>query len=269
MITHNIFNDIFVIPILNILIIFYKGFLALHLPGAFGLAIIALTVFVRLILHPLFKKQIETTHKMQELKPQLDSLAAKHKKDPKKLQQEQMSLYSQAGINPATGCLLLLVQFPVFIGLYNTLSLFFARGGGGYAKALASINSVLYSPALRISTLDLNFLGFNLAQTPQKGGGLYLLIPVVTALLQYLQVQYSTPPMPVTDKNAALVKKDNNEKKEDMAADFQKVMSTQMKYVFPVMIGFFSYTFSAGLALYWNIFSIFSIIQYRRIKPKS
>lgn len=267
MITHNIFNDIFVIPILNALILFYKGFLALHLPGSFGLAIIALTILVRLILHPLFKKQMETTKKMQELKPELDKLTAKHKKDPKKLQQEQMSLYSQAGINPATGCLLLLVQFPVFIGLYNTLSLFF--NNGGYTKALASINSVLYSPALRISTLDLNFLGFNLAQTPHKGGGLYLLIPVVTALLQYLQVQYSTPSMGTADKNTSLEKKDNKDNKENMAGDFQKVMSTQMKYVFPLMIGFFSYNFSAGLALYWNIFSIFSIIQFRRHTYKS
>src|SRR5947208_2287819 len=123
MLSHNIFTNIFVIPTLNLLILFYKGILYLHLPGAFGLAIVALTVFVRLLLHPFFKKQIETTQKMQELKPQLDKLSLKHKKDPKKLQQEQMSLYSQAGINPATGCLLLLIQFPVFIGLYQTLSL--------------------------------------------------------------------------------------------------------------------------------------------------
>lgn len=260
MLSHNIFTNLFVIPTLNLLVFFYKGLLDLHVPGAFGLAIVALTIFVRLILHPFFKKQIESTHKMQELKPELDKIALKYKKDPKKLQQEQMALYTKAGINPATGCLLLLIQFPVFIGLYQTLSLFFVKGG--YLKAVASINAALYHPYLKVTTIDLNFLGFNLAQTPQKGGGYYLLIPVITALLQYLQVQLSTPPTPKTNESA-ITKKDD---KPDMASDFQKTLNTQMKYVFPLMIGFFSYSFSVGLALYWNIFSIFSIIQYRRIK---
>src|SRR5690348_3630517 len=99
-----IFYSIFFQPILNLLVAFYKFFLLIHLPGAFGFAIITLTVLIRFLLHPFFKKQIETAKKMQEMKPHLDKLQAKHKDDPKKLQAEQLKLYQQAGINPASGC---------------------------------------------------------------------------------------------------------------------------------------------------------------------
>jgi len=258
MVSHNIFSTIFIIPILNLLIVFYKAYLSVHLPYAFGLAIVTLTVGVRLLLHPFFKQQLNTTKKMQELKPQLDKLTEKYKKDPKKLQAEQIRLYQEAGINPAAGCLFLIVQIPIFIGLYQTLSLFFVNKG--MEKAIASINSALYTSSLKISTIDLSFFGFNLAHTPGKAGGIALLIPLITALLQYLQVQFATPPMPKDEKK--IIKE--GDKKSDTAGDFQKTLNMQMKYIFPLMIGFFSFQFPIGLSLYWNIFSIFSIIQYRR-----
>jgi len=106
MLQPNFFNTYLVFPILNLLILFYKVFLFIRLPGAFGFAIIALTAFVRLLFQPFFKRQMETASKMQELKPHLDKLSVKHKNDKKQLQQEQMKLYQQAGINPASGCFL-------------------------------------------------------------------------------------------------------------------------------------------------------------------
>src|SRR3972149_8519100 len=99
------FNQIFVFPILNLLVIFYSVFIFLKVPGAFGFAIIALTVFVRILLQPFFHKQMSTAKKMQDLKPHLDKLSQKHKGDKARLQQEQLKLYQQEGINPASGCL--------------------------------------------------------------------------------------------------------------------------------------------------------------------
>ncbi len=257
-----IFNTVFANPILNLLVLLYKGFLLLGVPGAFGLAIIGLTVLVRLLLHPFFKQQLETAKKMQEMKPHLDKLSQKHKKDPKKLQQEQLKLYQQAGINPASGCLFMLIQMPVFIALYNTLSMFLLNGTGN--KIISQINSSLYFSFLKIQTINPWFLGLNLALTPAKSGlWFYYLIPLVTAVLQYLQVDATTP------KTApAPIQKD--EGKKDDGGDLQKAMNTQMKFIFPLMIGWFSYSLPIGLSLYWNIFSIFSIIQYRRLnlKPK-
>ncbi len=252
------FNTIFVIPILNLLVGLYHLFSLARIPGAFGFAIIGLTVLVRLVLHPFFKQQMETAKKMQDLKPHLDRLSQKHKTEPKRLQEEQMKLYQQAGINPASGCLFMIIQIPVFIALYNTLNLFLTNGNA--QKVLVEINKVLYHPILKITSINPWFFGFNLALAPSKAGlWYYYLIPVITAVLQYFQATVTTPPSPEP------VKKEANDKKTDTSEDFQKAFSTQMKYIFPLMIGWFSYNLPVGLALYWNIFSLFSIIQYRKI----
>jgi len=269
MLNPNFFNTYLVFPILNLLILFYKVFLFVKLPGAFGFAIIALTAFVRLLFQPFFKKQMETAAKMQELKPHLDKLSEKHKNDKKQLQQEQMKLYQQAGINPASGCLFMIIQIPIFIALYNTLSLFFRNGD--LTKVIAGINKVLYASFLKITTIDPWFFGFNLAVTPKQSGvWYYLLIPLVTGLLQYFQAVSMTPP--AQDKKGLSLDKDSpykKQEKKDDGGDFQKAMSTQMKFMFPLMIGWFSYTLPTGLSLYWNIFSLFSIIQGRKLKVKN
>ncbi len=259
MLNPNFFNTVFVFPILNLLVLFYSLFVFLKIPGAFGFAIIGLTVLVRFLLQPFFHQQMKTAKKMQELKPHLDRLSEKHKSDKKTLQQEQMKLYKQAGINPASGCLFMIIQIPIFIALYNTLSLFLRNGN--MAKVIVEINKALYFSFLKITTIDPWFFGFNLALTPQKAGlWYYYLIPVLTAFLQYYQVRVSTPQTPTPTPEV--------KEKKDSSGDFQKAMNTQMKFFFPVLIGWFSYSLPVGLSLYWNIFSIFSIIQYRQLKAK-
>lgn len=265
----NFFNTVFVFPILNVLVFLYKVFSFLKIPGAFGFAIIGLTVLVRLLLHPFFKQQIETAKKIQELKPHLDKLAKKHKNDKQRLQQEHLKLYQQAGINPASGCLFMILQAPIFIALYNTLSLFLFNGHT--AKIINQINNVLYSPLLKIQSVDSWFFWFNLAVSPAKAGQWhYYLVPLITVILQYLQTQSMTPQTSTETQSSLNVKADGKasvpKKEED---DFQRAMNTQMKIIFPVMIGWFSYTLPVGLSLYWNIFSVFSILQYKKLKVKN
>jgi len=266
MFSSNIFNTLFVFPILNLLIVFYKIVLLFKLPGSIGLAIIALTVFIRLIFNPFFKGQIETAQKMQGLKPHLDKLTKKHKKNPKKLQKEQMLLYKKHGVNPAGGCLGLIVQMPIFIGLYLTLSMLLMNGT--QAKVVSQINKALYSPLLKIQEIDPWFFGFNLAVSPAQAKQLhYYLIPLITAGLQYFQVKFSSPSSPINDKKG--LEKKEKKKEKGGSEDFQKAMQTQMKFIFPLMLGWFSYTLPIGLSLYWNIFSIFSIMQYWEKKVKN
>jgi len=257
-----LYDVIFAQPIVNLLVIFYQVFGFLKIPGAFGFSIISLTIFIRLILHPFFHQQMQTAKKMQDLKPHLDRLTAKHKGDPKMLQQEQLKLYKQAGINPASGCLFMIVQFPVFIALYQTLILFLKDNS---SKAIVEISKHLYS-FVKISSINPTFFGFNLAQTPQKAAiWYYYLIPFLTAFLQYYQVKVSTP---ATQPALAEIKKDDQnpqEKKQGEQGDFQKAMNTQMKFIFPLLIGWFSFSLPVGLSIYWNVFSLFSIIQYGRI----
>jgi len=261
-----VFDPFFAHPILNLLVIFYKLFLFIKLPGAFGFAIIALTVAVRLLFQPFFQKQIETAKKMQELKPHLDNLSAKHKNDQKQLQAEQLKLYQQHGINPTSGCLVMIIQLPVFIALYNTLNLFLANGQA--EKTITTINKVLYFSFLKIDSINSWFFGLDLVKSPKQAGTwIYLLIPLITGVLQYFQAQASMP-QPSTTAPVVQSGKDKD-KKPNGQGDFQKAMNTQMKYMFPLMIGWFSYTLPVGLALYWNIFSIMGIMQYKKTNNKS
>lgn len=224
-------------------------------------------------MHPFFRQQMETAKKMKEIKPKLDALAKKHKKDPQTLQKEQMNAYKEAGINPASGCLFAIIQMPVIFGLYQVLQSALVTDATG--KVIQSINNMLYIPVIRIQSIDPTFFMFNLATSPAQIGTqapYYYLVPVVTAVLQYFQTVLTMPHMTGDDKKkepdkaieVSDKKRKKDEKKEEPSTsdDFQKAMGTQMKYIFPLMIGYFSYTLPFGLSLYWNAFSLFSIIQH-------
>lgn len=204
------------------------------------------------------------------IKPHLDKLSKKHKNDKKRLQEEQLKLYKQMGINPAAGCLFAIIQMPIFIALYQVLSLFLLNGGVSKTKIVEQINRIIYVDLLKITSINPWFFGFNLGVAPahyHKFGIHYLIIPAITAFLQYFQITLSTPKTaPVKTITKSTEKK--LEDKED-SDDMQKIMSTQMRFMFPLMIGWFSYSLPAGLSLYWNIFSIFSIIQYKKLQVAS
>ena len=252
------FNKILVFPAINILLVFYFVLNFAKIPYSFGFSLVFLTIFIRLIMQPFFHKQTKMAKQMEFLKPQLDALTKKHKEDPKKLQEEQLKLYKDLGINPASGCFIALLQMPIFIALYNVLNLFL-NSNGGEAKVITAVNKIIYFDFLKItSKIDPSFLGLNLAVAPNnygKFGLIYLLVPVITALLQYYQIELSTPKSKEEPKNTS----DKKTESEDM----QKAMGTQMKVMMPLMIGYFSYTLPVGLSLYWNIFSIFTIFQYK------
>jgi YidC/Oxa1 family membrane protein insertase len=260
----NIFHIIFVQPILNLLVGFYKLFLTIGLPGAFGFSIVAITILVRIVLHPFFKQQMDTAKKMQDIKPKLDTLSKKHKNDSKTLQQEQMRVYQEAGVNPAAGCLFAVIQIPVFLSLYRTLQLFLQDDKAG--TVLKQINGDLYFPFLKISSIDPHFFGLNLAISPSHSGSLlFIIFPIITAALQYLQTRVTMPAMQAAVPTAAPEEKDKDKKGSNTGEEFQKAMNTQMKYFFPIMIGYFSYTLPLGLSIYWNIFSIFTVLQHFHI----
>lgn len=251
-------NELLRRPILNGLIVFYKIFSGIGLPGAFGLAIIALTVLIRLILNPLTASQLKSAKKMQEMKPKMDELSKKHGKDKIKRQQAQMQLYKEAGVNPASGCFLLLLQMPVLIALYNVFMELL--GTGGLQKIIENVNHLVYFPFLKLDSLNFSFLGISLIDKPQdyqKIGWWLLLVPVATAVLQWYQTKLMAPPSAkVTGGKPA------GEKKED---DTAQIMQKQMMIMFPLMIGWFAFSFPVGLSLYWNTFSILGIIQQRQI----
>ncbi|OGK45148.1 hypothetical protein A2957_03410 [Candidatus Roizmanbacteria bacterium RIFCSPLOWO2_01_FULL_38_11] len=253
-----LFNTILVNPITNILLFFNYIFETIRLPGAFGFSIIALTAFIRLLFHPFYKKQIDMTTKMAELKPEMDRLSKKYKNDKQRLQQEQLKLYQQKGINPAAGCLTALLQIPIFLALYQVLQKFLQNN---LQTIMNQVNLSAYVDFIRVKVIDTNFFIYDLRIAPshfKENGYHYLIIPIITAFLQYYQTKLQTPAAaPKKD-----VQKDNKDGKKG-SEDMQQIMSGQMKVMFPLMIGYFSYILPVGLALYWNIFSLFSIVQIK------
>lgn len=249
----NIFDQIIVYPIINVLLLIYHVLFSLGIPYAVGFSIIVLTIIIRLILYPLTASQIKASKKMQDINPHLSKLKEKHKNDAKMLQQETMKLYKEFGINPLAGCLPVVIQLPVIWGLYSVLNKIIRIGAGN----LNEINKIAYVDFLKLTKAwDTTFFGIPLSQNPSHLittlGIVVLLIPILTGVFQFLQSKMLIP----YQQNKAVVKK-GEEKKEDFAQAFQ----TQSLYIFPIMIGFFSYTFPIGLSLYWNTFTIFGIIQ--------
>ncbi|MFH0937360.1 MAG: YidC/Oxa1 family membrane protein insertase [Candidatus Daviesbacteria bacterium] len=256
----DLFNTLFFGPIVNLLVLILQGLTFLHIPGALGLAIIILTVLIRLVVWPLMSKQIKSAKKMADLKPQLDELKVKYKGDKKALAAAQMALYKENGVNPAGGCLPTLVQFPVIIALYQTIFAFFSG-----SSALENINKVLYVPAWQLKTVpDLNFLGLNLATKPSEFGSLgafLLIIPLLTAALTFVQSKMMAP-----TKVKEYPSDSPKEKKEkEGLEDSMSAIQGQMMYMMPIMIGYFAFQFPIGLALYWNTFTVLGIIQQYRI----
>ena len=176
------------------------------------------------------------------------------------MQQAQLALYKEYKVNPGAGCLIMLIQLPLFIGLYNALIRVVSNSGE--LANLKNINNLLYSPFLRTEGLNVSFLGLNLTKTPADWptlGWWYLLIPVLTAGLQLYQAYLSGKSM--QPKKPVEVDKTKKKEKDD-TAQMQQMMQKQMLYIFPLMIGWVSYRFPIGVALYWNIFNIFGIWQY-------
>lgn len=257
----DIFNAIFLIPIINLLIAIYQGLQALHVPGALGFAIVILTVAIRFLVWPLMTTQIKATKKMADLKPHLDELKQKHKDDKQALAQAQMALYREHGVNPAGGCLPALIQIPIFIALYQAIINIFPGSNGN----LGWINSILYSPFLHLNSFpDPTFFGLNLGVKPwdfTKHGPLLLSVPVMTAFLTFVQSKMMMPNPIRHHKDEPPKETKEKEKMEDTMGAVQ----SQMVYLMPVMIGYFAFQFPVGLAIYWNVYTILGIVQQHRL----
>lgn len=240
------FKSMFVQPVLNLLM----G-LAFLIPGHdFGLAIIALTILVKLALYPLTQQQIKQQRAMQAIQPHIEEIRARLKDNKEAQAKELMELYAREKVNPAASCLPLLIQLPVFIGLYKALSLGLHDG----AKDL------LYGfvPAVTVST---QFLGMIDLMKPS-----YVLAGL-SAIVQFVQTkQIIKPPAGTITSPPAEVKDAKGAQDESMAS----MMNKQMMYMMPIMTVVIGVTLPAGLTLYWFVMSLLTIIQqYYTLKMRS
>jgi YidC/Oxa1 family membrane protein insertase len=222
-------------PMLNTLLWLYSA-----LGGQFWLAIIVFTIVIRVIMTPLMLPQQRSAKKMQQVQPRLQELQKKYAKDREKLAQEQMKLYKEAGVNPMGGCLPMLVQFPIWIGLYQSIN----QALGHQPLNLLNLSQNIYPFLQSIWTavpLNRFFLGMDLSLTPQQLGGLTYLLPVIVAFTSWLQTKMMTPAGAGDGGQAA-------------------GMNQSMTMMMPLMFGFFSLSFSTGLSFYFVVSNIIGII---------
>jgi YidC/Oxa1 family membrane protein insertase len=221
-------------PMLNALLWLYTV-----LGGQFWLAIIIFTVFVRVLMTPLMLPQQRSAKKMQEIQPKLQELQKKYGKDREKLAQEQMKLYREAGVSPMGGCLPMLIQFPIWIGLYQSI----IQALGHQPLQLLALAGNIYGFMQNIwAQVPLNryFLGMDLSLTPQQMGGLTYALPVLVAFTAWLQSKMTTMPSSGDGQAAS--------------------MNQSMTLMMPLMFGFFSLNFSTGLSFYFVVSNVIGIV---------
>jgi YidC/Oxa1 family membrane protein insertase len=222
-------------PLLNGLI-----FVASLTPGYnLGIAIIILTIIVKLILFMPTQHAMEGQRKMQAVQPKMDAMKAKYKDDPKKMQEETMKLWKEHGVNPMQACLPMLIQFPILIGLFFTI-----RDG----SVLALSEHLLYAPYQNLSwDFGTQFLGMDLT-VPNV-----TVMPILLVVMQFFQMKLSF---------AHNKKKQGDQgKKKDQKASQQEMQQKMMMYGLPLMIGFFAIQFPAAVSLYWAASTVFAVGQ--------
>lgn len=202
-----------------------------------GFAIILLTILVKTILLPVAHKTIKSQKAMRDVSPEIKDLKAK-KLDRQVEAMQTMELYKKRGVNPFSGCLLLLIQLPIIITLYLV-----------FLHELPTMNpSLLYSFIPHPEAINTIFLGF----FELKNGS--IILALLAGCTQFFQMKVSMPPIPP-----------KKERKEGEVPNFQEEfsrnMSMQMKYILPVFIVVAAYSLSAAIAIYWITNNLFTLIH--------
>ncbi len=253
--------DLILNPFVTVLTLFYS-----IVGQDIVLAIVVLTIVIRMMTYPLFAKSQESSKKMQELQPELEKLKEKYKNDREKLSQAQMQLYKEYGVNPLGGCLPMLLQFPILIGFYQAIN--FALASSPFE--LVDVSQRLMIPGLDgLIPLQNTWLGIDLTLPPTENPTFALVIPLLVLVTSWIQSRYTMAMtrnnkkedsgIEITNTNAPKKKEKEEEKKPASQA---QAMTQSMGTIMPLMFGFFSLSFSVGLSIYFITSNLVGIIQY-------
>ena len=231
-------------PIYNILVGLYTIF------GDFGIAIIVMTIVFKALLIPLSRKQIESQKEMQELQPKIKELQKKYKNDKEQLSKKTMELYKEHKVNPAAGCLPLIIQMIIFLTMYRVI-ISISKG-----SALTVQADRLYSFMPMPENINGFFLGILQLSEPN------VILAGITAIVQFYQLKM------MQTKNIQEKKESKKGKKNTKEPDFASIMQNQMLYIVPIMTLFIGLKFPSGLALYWLTSTTFMIVQQWLIMHK-
>jgi len=199
-----------------------------------GIAVIILTILVKIALFPLAHKVAHMQVKMREIAPKMDELKEKYKDDKQEQTIKMMALYKEHKVRPFLSILVVFIQLPIILGLYWV----FAKGGLPEIK-LDLLYSFIHAPQI----VNMQFFGIG------DIAGKSIILAILAGITQFIHTLYTLPkPKP---------RSDNPTMKEDLAHSFH----IQMKYIMPIIVIVISYTISAAIALYWVTSNIFAILQ--------
>lgn len=211
------------------------------LTGSAALGIVLFTIGARLVILPLTLTSLRSNRRLQELQPQIKELQRKHGKEPQKLQEETLRMYREHKINPAGGCLPLLLQLPIFFGVYQAV--YHLMGPDQQQYLSQSVRDLLADPSVSQLFATPMFGVIQLGEAAWGASGFngwpYLILPVLSILLQLLLQLMATP----------------------RVQDPQTKAMMQAMMFMPIVFGYIGFTFPQGAVLYWVVGSLFGIVQ--------
>ena len=224
-----LFTTILYQPLLNLLVFFYTV-----VPGHdIGVAIVLLTIIIKLLLYPLSRQSIRGQKSLQQLQPKMNELKERYKNDREAQAKAMMALYKAEKVNPLSSCLPLLIQLPILLAVFQVFQ------SGLHNGSLDLLYPFVADPG------SLNPVSFGLVNLAQPN----LVLALLAGAAQYWQAQMLSTARPP--------KKMPGAKDEDMMT----MMNRQMLYVMPVMTVFIGMTLPGGLALYWFIITLLTALQ--------
>ncbi len=225
-------------PLLNLLVFFYN-----IIPGHdLGLAIIFLTLIVKLLLFPLSRQSIKSQKSLKDLQPKIEEVKKKYAGQKEKQAKAMMNLYKENKVNPFSSCLPLLIQFPILIAVYQVFRV-------GMTSASLPVYSFIHNPG------TLNIMAFGILNLAKSN----YVLAIITGIFQYLQMKILTDNQP-----AKQLVKQKGAKDENMMT----IMNKQMKFMMPALTVFIGLTLPSGLMLYWLINVLGTIVEQQIVFKK-
>lgn len=247
-------------PIFNALLLIYA------VVGDFGLSIIIFTIFVRLALWPLIKKQLHQTKLMRKVQPELKKIKARTKGNKQLEAKLMMEMYKERGIKPFSSIGVLLLQLPIFIGIYQVIIIITQHKDQieshlyNFTKQLPDISEILAHPEKFNESL---FGVINLTQTAIGGGSIHvplIILALIAAGFQYIQTKQIMPDSG-SQKKLRDILKDASAGKEADQSDISAAMSSKMVTFMPLLLLAFALFLPGAVVLYYAASSIVAVIQ--------
>jgi len=219
-----IFNTIFYRPLLNLLILFY------FLVGDFGVAIILLTVLIRILFYPITTKSIKSQKTLEGFQQKVQEIQGKYRDDKERQAKEMMELYRKEKINPFSGFLPLLIQFPILIALYQVFR------KGLISEEMTNLYSFIPQPG-QINPFFFKFLDLTKPS---------LIFALLAGIFQFFQTKMTLP---------------KTKKTKTQLEQFSNLIQKQTLYFIPIFTVLLLWKLPTAISLYWLVTTIFSIVQ--------